>query len=192
MAKAANPRRPAKAGAKRATKAAAKAPARIAVGAPRRPTVPAKTYTSKPVPIGFASPEHRFVRADLEISGIYHGEASYEGRVFLNNATADQNTPLTLAYGYAGSFYIFGHGGCLGDPGHCDINEHNRDAYDFRPPHPLTPATKRVTVTDALKKIAASAKETTITIVPVVSATNEMCDEKNVFRFEDMRFLSYN
>jgi len=191
-----NPRRKSrgrpKAAAKAAPKAAAKAATPTAVGAPKRPTVPAKTYTSKPVSIDFAGPSHRFARADLEIRGIYHGEASYEGRVFLNNPKADQNTPRTLDYGYAGSFHIFGHGGCLGDPGHCEVNEHNREAYDFRPPHPLTPATKRVTVTDALRKLAASAKEATITIVPVVTATNELCDDSNVFRCEGMRFLTYN
>ncbi len=186
------PRAGAKSGAKRGARPSAKAPARVAVGAPHRPTTPAKTYTSKPVSIAFAAPDHRFVRADLEIRGIYHGEASYEGRIFLNNAKADQRTPTSLDYGYAGSFHIFGHGGCLGDPGHCDINEHNREAYDFRPPHPLTPATKRVTVTDALRKIAVSAKEATITVVPVVTATNELCDDQNVFRFEDMRFLTYD
>ena len=191
-------RRSSRGGAKRAGKTAAKTAAkaasatRVRVGASHPPSGPANTYTSKPVSIDFASPEHRFVRADLEIRGIYHGEASYEGRVFLNNAKADQNTPTSIDYGYAGSFYIFGHGGCLGDPGHCEVNEHDREAYDFRPPHPLTPATKRVTVTAALRKLAVSAKEATITIVPVVTATNELCDERNVFRYEDMRFMTYN
>ena len=55
-----------------------------------------------------------------------------------------------------------------------------------------SPATKRVTVTDALRQLAVKDKQTTITIVPVVGATNELCDEKDVFHFEDMRFLTYN
>jgi tyrosinase len=186
MAKKTNPRRPSRRHPKRVSKAPA------AIGPAQRAAKPAKTYTSKPVRIDFAGPEHRFVRADLEIRGIYHGEASYEGRIFFNNSQADQKTPRTPQYGYAGSFYIFGHGGCLGDPGHCDVNEHDREAYDFRSPHPLTPAFKRVTVTKALRQLAASTKEVTITIVPVVTATNELCDNKNVFRCEDMRFLTYN
>src|ERR1700730_9488090 len=73
-----------------------------------------------------------------------HGEASYEGRIFLNNPKADAETPKDLAHGYAGSFHIFGHGGCLGDVGHCEVSQHNRESYDFRSPHPLTPAKKRV------------------------------------------------
>ena len=53
------------------------------LGVPRRGTRPAKVFTSRPVPIDFAGPGHRYVRADLEIDGIFHGEASYEGRIFL-------------------------------------------------------------------------------------------------------------
>jgi tyrosinase len=149
-------------------------------------------FTSEGVPIGFASAEHRYKRADLEISGIYHGESSYEGRIFFNNPKANADTPLTHENGYAGSFHIFGHGGCLGDPGHCEVNEHKREAYDFRSPHPLTPASKRVTVTTALRAIADKASEVTITVVPVVKATNELCDNENVFRCTGMRLVTYN
>jgi hypothetical protein len=163
-----------------------------ALGVPKRGTRQAKTYTSKPVPIDFAGPGHRYVRSDLEIYGIYHGGPSYEGRIFLNNPKADQTTARTRENGYAGSFYIFGHGGCLGDPGHCEVNEENREEYDFRSPHPLTPAKKKVTVTDTLREIAKSSKTATITVVPVVTATNELCDDLDVFRFENMRFVSYN
>jgi hypothetical protein len=158
---------------------------------PTRPQGPAKTYTSKPVPVDFAGPGHRLNRADLEISGIFHGEGSYEGRIFLNNPGADHNTPCTLDHGYAGSFHIFGHGGCFGDAGHCEVQGH-RDAYDFRAPHALTPAKKRVTITDAVLKVARSNQQMTVTIVPVVSAANELCDVHNVFRFEQMRLVTYD
>src|SRR5215469_2794131 len=163
-----------------------------ALGVPKRGTREAKIYTSKPVPIDFAGPDHRYVRSDLEIYGIYHGGPSYEGRIFLNNPKADQTTARTRENGYAGSFYIFGHGGCLGDPGHCEVNEENREEYDFRSPHPLTPAKKKVTVTATLREIAKTNKTATITVVPVVTATNELCDDVDVFRFENMRFVSYN
>src|SRR5580698_8417932 len=71
-----------------------------------------KVFTSGSVPIDFAGPDHRAVRVDLELDGVYHGEASYEGRVFLDNASADAKTPKTAENGYAGSFHVFGHGGC--------------------------------------------------------------------------------
>ena len=56
----------------------------------------------------------------------------------------------------------------------------------------LTPASKRVTVTDTLRDLARTNKEVTITIVPVITAANELCDTENVFRCENMRFVSYN
>jgi len=174
---------------KRASSARDTAPKRI--GPPSRPTTPANTYTTKPVPIDFADPSHRLADADLEIAGIHHGEASYEGRIYFNNPKADANTPRTLEHGYAGSFHIFGHGGCFGDVGHCEING-NRDPFDLRDSHPLIPINKRIPVTDALKYYARSNRPITITVVPVVSAANNLCDTKNVFRFEQMRFLSYN
>jgi hypothetical protein len=161
------------------------------IGAPRRPTTPADTYTSKPVEIAFAGPNHRFNSADLEILGVYHGEASYEGRIFFNNPKANAATPRTLDNGYAGSFYVFGHGGCFGDVGHCAING-RRDEYDLRYSHPLTPINKRITVTSALKYYARSNGKITITVVPIVSAANALCDTKKVFRFQEMRFLTYN
>ncbi len=162
------------------------------LGSPKRPRGPAKTFTSKPIAVDFASSVHRLSRADLEISGIYHGESSYEGRVFFNNPSATAATPKTARSGYAGSFHIFGHGGCLGDPGHCEVNEHNRDAFDYRYPHPLTPARKRVDVTKPLQDTARRAKTVTVTVVPVVTAANRLCDTVNVFRCEDMKFVTYN
>lgn len=173
----------------------AEAPAarrRRSLAAPTRGQGQARIFTSQPVPVEFATPEHRFTRADIEISGIFHGEASYEGRIFLNNPKADEKTPKDLAHGYAGSFHIFGHGGCLGDIGHCELSEHKRESYDFRSPHPLTPAKKRVTVTTALREIAKSSKAVTVTVVPVVTATNELCDTENVFRCENIQFVTYN
>ncbi len=169
----------------------ASTPGKARVTSPVRPSAPANTYTSKPVAIEFAGPSHRFESADLEILGIDHSQASYEGRVFFNNPKADAGTPKTLDHGYAGSFYIFGHGGCFGDVGHCEINE-RLDAYDLRDPHPLRPTLARVPVTAALKQIAKSHVEISITIVPVVSAATELCDTKNVFHFQQMRFLTYN
>lgn len=56
-------------------------------------------------------------RADLvfyEVPG-----PSYEAEVFLDNPKADADTPRELDSGYAGSFAVFGHGGCYGDEGHC-------------------------------------------------------------------------
>jgi len=60
------------------------------------------------------------------------------------------------------------------------------EPYDFRSPHTLTPAKKRVTVTTAVREIAKSSKAVTVTAVPIVTAVNELYDAENVFRCEDI------
>jgi tyrosinase len=149
-------------------------------------------YTSSPADISFAAPEHRCYRVDLEIDGIVHGGPSYRGLVFLGNDKADETTPRTLDNGYAGVFDIFAHGGCLGDPGHCEVNEHNRETFDFRPPNPLTPARKRVTVTEAVRELAKSKPTATVTVVPLIMAMNSLCETREVFKCESMSFVTYN
>jgi hypothetical protein len=49
-----------------------------------------------------------------------------------------------------------------------------------------------VTVTAALREIAKGSKAVTVTIVPVVTAVNELCDAENVFRCENIQFVTYN
>src|SRR5262249_33443730 len=47
-----------------------------------------------------------FSRADLEFRGVDHSGPSFEARVYLNNADAGAETPLTEDTGYAGSFWV--------------------------------------------------------------------------------------
>ena len=72
------------------------------------------------------------------------------------------------------------------------MNEKDREFYVFRQPHPLTPAAKRVTVTDALREAARTNRQLTVTIVPIVTAANSLCNQEDVFRFEGMKFLTYS
>jgi hypothetical protein len=96
-----------------------------------------------------------------------HGGPSYEGRVFLNNHNANEKTKLNLDNGYVGSYHIFGHGGCVGNLGHCNIFPPRRP-YDKRPTQDLKPHYKRIIVTEALKKIGKDISKFTITIVPIL------------------------
>ena len=98
-----------------------------------------KIYVSKPLYLDINKLENRFKRADIEFHGVDHSGASYEGRVFLNNPNANRTTIKTAPNGYVGSFYIFGHGGCYGNEGHCEVHNERRP-YDRRPSSPLTPA----------------------------------------------------
>lgn len=123
---------------------------------------------SQPVQINLSGLDNRYKRADLHLYGVDHSGPSYEGRVFLNNSDADEKTVLTPESGYAGSFYVFGHGDCYGDEGHCETPE-KRQPYDLRIPHPLLSEEHHVTITDSLRRIEqAGATELTVTVVPVV------------------------
>lgn len=144
--------------------------------------------SAKSVSVDTLPPE--YARADLEFIGLDHSGASYEGRVFLNNPSADANTQASEANGYAGSFYIFGHGGCFGDVGHCDIHP-RRDRYDPRPSHPLEPIKKVVIATDAIKKAAAQSPEISVSVVPVVTSWSEKTETDDVCNYDHINLVTY-
>ena len=97
------------------------------------------TYTSQPISAA-EIPLEDVTRVDIEFDQVDDSGASFEGRVFLNNPGADENTEPNPENGYAGSFFIFGHGGCFGDEGHCEVDaERPHDPYDPRRSHPMTP-----------------------------------------------------
>jgi hypothetical protein len=149
---------------------------------------PARKYTSKEISLAGIQPD--FSRADLHFDGVDHAGASYEARIFLNNTGADASTPKKLELGYAGSFHIFGHGGCYGDDeGHCEVR--TRRPYDPRPEHPLTPARKIVIATDAVRRALKKGKNVTVTVVPIVVSGTPKCDYENVLGFNSIRVLTY-
>ena len=153
-----------------------------------------KIYVSKPLRLDVKKLDKKFYRADMEFYGIDHSGPSYEGRVFVNNPHANQKTPTTFKNGYFGSFHIFGHGGCFGDTGHCEVRRERRP-YDVRPDHPLTPAYKRIIVTDQLKKMGKSTNEFTVYIVPVLNydgADIAKEDIEAVVKVEKISIVAYN
>jgi tyrosinase len=129
---------------------------------PVAPTT-APPWTSPPLDVGSLDPQP--TRGDIEFHDVDHAGASYEGRVYLNNPDANADTG-TDDPSYAGRYYIFGHGGCLGDPGHCDVKP--RRPYDPRPAHPLTKARKVVRADEAVRKAIAAGGEVKVTVVPIV------------------------
>jgi hypothetical protein len=152
-----------------------------------------KIYVSQPFPLDLQKPEDRFYRIDLEIYGLDQGGASYEGRVFVNNPDANQETPKQDENGYAGSFYVFGHSGCFGDLGHCDVKMDRRD-YDLRPSHPLTKMFTRLIVTEPMRRhVEKGEKIFSFTIVPVVrGGYSDMCDFENVLKFDRLSLVTYD
>lgn len=146
-------------------------------------------FVSAPIELAPAITSGDYARADLIFDGVDHSLASYEARIYINAPKADLATGRNdLAY--AGSFRIFGHGGCFGDLGHCDVPTEPRAAFDLRGPHQLVPATKVVIVTDALKRIVSTAADkSSITVTVVVAAAGQPSNEYLLFR--QLRLLTY-
>ena len=148
-----------------------------------------KIFRSPPIKLHFNPDENDFYRADIELYGVDLSGPSYEGRVFLNNPAASENTPMDVGNGYVGSYHIFGHGGCFGDSGHCEVAP--RRTYDSRAQHPLTPAFKSLVATAIIKKILKSTDTITITIVPIIAKGGRMSDTKEVVDIQRIRINGY-
>jgi tyrosinase len=141
-------------------------------------------FTSKPIELPPA--DHPFERADLIFLGVDHSGDSFEARVFFDprgvgpEAGSDHKA-------YVGSFYILGHGGCFGDVGHCDIPS-ERDPFDLRPAHQLEPATRVLTVTDAVRGLLERGTEAAkVTVV----AQTEGRASNAVLAFDRVRLATY-
>jgi hypothetical protein len=127
-------------------------------------------FVSPPIDLSPAALSGEFSRADLVFYGISHRDSSFRALVFLDEPGAKPDTSPTRTEGLAGTFTIFGHGGCVGDEGHCDPTLEWDDPFDRRPPHPLEPQTKFVEITDALR--AHSAKQVVVTVLPIAAAAD--------------------
>jgi hypothetical protein len=139
-------------------------------------------------PIDLPAPDAEFTRADLAFYGVDHAGSSFEGRVYLDAPGA------TVASGredeaYAGAFHVFGHGGCFGDEGHCDVPSGPRDPFDLRPEHQLTPQTKLVTITEPLRALLARGSATQMTVTVVAETPGDRPND--VLAFDTVRLLTY-
>ena len=114
-------------------------------------------------------PDPGYRRADLEIYGINHFRPSFTGLVFLNDPDVSAESAHRSRPSFAGSFSIFGHQTCVGDPGHCEIDDGWR-RFDDRPSHPLTRAFKRLIVTEALRRVS---DEPPLSVTIVVAAVGD-------------------
>jgi hypothetical protein len=148
----------------------------------------ANRYLSPAISLEPLDPD--FSRADIEFHDVDHSGASFEAAVFLDNQRATETTPKTPHEGYAGSFHIFGHGGCFGDVGHCDVVVQRRP-FDPRPGHPLTPALKVVIATDAVRAALRRGRSVTVTVVPRVTASTDKCDVEDVLKFGRLAIVTY-
>jgi hypothetical protein len=139
---------------------------------------------TKPLELPTFADRDDVTRADLVFYDVDHSGPSYVAHVFLDEPRATEETPRDAEHGYAGSFTVFGHGGCYGDEGHCAPEQRFTDAFDVRARHPLTPQTKSVVVTEALAPLLLDRTKTEVTVT-VVS------DVPDALRFDLVRLLTY-
>lgn len=139
--------------------------------------------------LGTAALDDKYTRADIEFLGVDHSGSSYEGRIYVNNPNADETTEPSTEAGYVGSFHIFGHGGCLGDAGHCDVKPQR--LYDPRPGHPLTKARKVVMTGERLRAPLAG-DEITVTVVPVIRSVGPKSGwDEDIVKVDEVRIVTY-
>lgn len=145
-----------------------------------------RTYTSPPLEL----PADALDRADLIFYEVDHSGPSYTARIFLDNPAADVTTATEKEQGYAGCFTIFGHAGCVGtDDDHCNPLARSVDEFDWRPPHPLLPQTKTVTITDALRRLG---PVTTVTVTVVAVEPGEsVAESSDALAFASVRLAAY-
>ena len=100
-------------------------------------------------------------RADIVFTGVDQSGPSYEVRVFLNNAEADETTETTPEHGYAGSFHVYGYG----------IWPEGRESRaDGRRDSPSAPArvTRYLVATEAVRRaLVERGDPVTVTVVAV-------------------------
>jgi tyrosinase len=138
-------------------------------------------------PLELPDPKAEFARADLTFYDVDHSGSSFEARVYLDNPGASLETPRDDP-SYAGAFHVFGHGGCFGDAGHCDVPTGPSDPFDLRPPHQLLPQAKLVVITDALRRILTGGRsEMTVTVVAETPGERP----NDVLAFTRVRLLTY-
>jgi hypothetical protein len=144
-----------------------------------------QAWTSSALPVPH-HPTADYARADLEFHEVLHDGPSYHALVYLNNAAADENSGRD-APGFAGGFSVFAHGQCWGDLGHCDVPQGSLNIFDRRPPHPLTPISITLEVTDALRTITESQIMVTVVCLPVLGA-----DRDDPLRFDRLVLVTYD
>jgi hypothetical protein len=150
-----------------------------------------RIYRSRPIGVDAVSLAGEPTRVDIEFHGVDPHTPSMEGRVFINNPDADENTPVDADSGYAGSFFIFGHGGAFrAHAGHGE-GRTERPAYDPRRPH-AAPSTEVVTATDAVRRaLDSGAEEINVTVVPLVVGGAELSETEDIFKFERLSIVAY-
>jgi hypothetical protein len=138
-----------------------------------------------------------FSRAHLEFYGINHFRPTFTARIYFNDTKVTPKNADEKRQSYAGKFAMLGHETCYGDEGHCDVPETPPRRFDDRPSHPLTPAYRRVVVTNALKRAIRKGKKLTVTVIvdsqrPFKPPADKKHDHaERLFEIKGMQLVTY-
>ncbi|MCI4669588.1 MAG: tyrosinase family protein [Bacteroidia bacterium] len=94
-------------------------------------------------------------KVELRLHEVVQPENSFVVRVFLNSPDADMFTPATEENKfYAGCIFFWGHGRCVGGPGHCAPPPENKRDNDKRPPNHNARRNYRLDITEAVQRLS--------------------------------------
>ena len=133
------------------------------------------------MPVGLEAPIARFVstpikidekikafrKAEIRLHWVPQLMRSCFIRAFLNQPGADAATPVHDNPNFAGYLAVFGHGGCYGGPGHCDLPPAQSRDYDRRPRSHNTPRNHRIDVTQCARRLLETADSLQITLLVI-------------------------
>jgi tyrosinase len=140
---------------------------------------PVGRFVSKPIAV--AETVRSFQQAEVRLHRVPQLPRSCFIRVFLNLPDADAETSIEDPH-FAGYLAVFGHGACIGGPGHCEPPPGRRRKYDLRPRSHDTPRNHRVNVTRTARRLLdEGAKSLQIALV-VIGA--DYCAENELLRLE--------
>lgn len=125
---------------------------------------PVGRFVSKPIAIP-ETVRGAFAKAEVRLHRVPQLQRSCFIRVFLNLADANAETSIEDGH-YAGYLAVFGHGPCIGGPGHCEPPKGRK--FDLRPRSHNTPRNHRINVTKTARKLLAEgATSLQITLVVI-------------------------
>lgn len=143
-------------------------------------TNPVGRFVSQPIPVPDVT-RKGFRSAEIRLHRVPQLPRSCFIRVFLNTDDADASTPLSDP-GYAGYAAIFGHGECIGGPGHCEIPDPQGRKFDRRPRSMNTPRNHRIDVTRCVRRLLAEGAQTLRISLVVIGASYE--EDKELLRLD--------
>jgi tyrosinase len=140
---------------------------------------PVGRFVSKAIPV--AETVRSFRQAEVRLHRVPQLPRSCFIRVFLNLPDANAETSIDDPH-FAGYLAVFGHGPCIGGPGHCEPPPSRRRKYDVRPRSHNTPRNHRVNVTRTARRLLDDGATSLQIALVVIGA--DYCAEDELLRLE--------